>query len=243
MVGLIQLALLTLFVAFASGSESCSWPGHHQLAGVGLLQYFQRRHTASSAAASSSTLSQPISAQLSASQLQPAHIVSFGSSESLQGASFHQLSTLSSQPQPLPTLTPREYGASVHKPANRSAQSPSVAPQSATAQLPDAATKIPIAGASQVIQQARSGAKSSAEATKQEVQHKVDATKQEVDHKVTLQLATLQTNHSIMTDLTAQAQRPPKKHDQWSKNIIIDGVCVMIACVILFLFVVLADVI
>lgn len=242
MVGLIQLALLVLFVAFASGSESCSSLSH-QLSGVGLIQQFQRRHTVASPAAGPSILS---------SQVQPAPIVIVGSIEPPQGAA-------------------------VHLPANRSAESPPVAPQSAAAQLPsaaaqppDAATKGPIGGASQVTQQEpRSGMKSSVDTTKQEKDQEVilqhSNTSIKVDQKEGLinvdKKVGFNTNDSIITDLTPEAPRSPKVPPQWSKNSmaqaprspkvpptwkkngVVDGLCVVGAFVIMFLFLVLADVI
>jgi len=210
MVGLIQLALLALFVAVACGSDSCSWPGHDQLAGVGLFQHFQRRHTAASPAAGPS---------IPSAHVQPAHIDIVGNAEPLRVAAVHR------QP---------------------------VAPQSAAAQVPDAAPKELIAGASQVTQQeARSGMRSLADTTKQEMNQDVTLQRSntpiKVDQKVGLinmdQRTQLNTNYSIHAGLTAQAPRSTKVHDSWSKKTLIDSVCVIGALVIIFLFLVLADVI
>lgn len=207
MAGFIQLAVLALFVVFARGSEVCSWLSHHhQLAGVRLLQHFQRRHTAVQTAVGSSTLSSP-------AQLARMDIV--GSNGSL--------------------------GSAVQR-------SP-VASRSAAAPQPDASPRGLYS--SQVIQQqARSGTRSMTDIAKQEVNHEAALQRShslKLDEKLALlgveQRAELNTNGSIITDLTGKAQRSPKVHDHWSRKNIIDGVCVIGALAIIFLFLVLADVV
>jgi hypothetical protein len=229
MVRLIQLALLALFVAFACGSETCSWPNNPELAGVGLLQHFQRRHTADSPAADPIASIFPAARHTAASlHVQPAHVDVILSPEPLRGAPVSGLQ-------------------SAQSPQSAAAQLPSV-----VAQPPDAATKGLIAGVSQVTQQeARSGMKSLVGTTKPEVNLNQEVTSQhlntsmKMDQKVSLvnQIAELNTDDSIIADLAAQAPRSPKVHDGWSKKTIFDGLCVVGALVIMFLFLVLADVI
>jgi len=241
MLGLIQLALLALFVAFACGSETCSWPNDHQPAGVGLFQQSQRRHTAASPAAGPSIPSTFPTARHTAASLhvQPAHV---------------DVILI-----PEPTFSPEQLqGAPVS--SLQSAQSPPVAPQRAAAQLPSAAAQPPdvattglIASVSQVTQQeAGSAMKSLADTTKSEVNLNREMTllpsntSMNKNQKVSLlvdQRAKLTTNASIMTDLPAQAPKKPKEFDLWSKKTLLDGACVVGALVIMFLFLVLADVI
>lgn len=262
MLGVMQLTLLAWLVAFACGSETCTRLSEHQPAGVGLLQRFQQRHTAASPAGGPS-ISYTFPA---APHEQQAHVDIIPSPEPLRGA---PASGPQSSQSPQSAITQLLISAvDMTSVAARSSDAATQGPVVGVSQViqqgarPGVKTLVdtnsPEVDLNQqvALEKSNTSVKMDQQVSMNANQanstaHNFSNASVNMDQQVALSAnqatlmkprAVLNTTDSITTNSLAEVPRSPMQI-QWGRKTILDGLCVIGALIIMFLFLVLADVI